>query len=295
MNASALSQVILISSTKNALFESMAALYTSYGLFKSLSTIYATIFMSTALLGCFLNILTICVLHVDKAHTPLFFYLKEITIISLLLKIMQFPFSLVKSRHYLSLGNSYAAQAYISYCYKPIINTFGFYKFVLNAHLTLDRIVMMRPRLNTWFSESPRLACSLTFLLTVLLMSPHYLTYSPARYLIRRSDLYDASQDFTYSEFHVTEASGFAQTRQGVIILNVEAAFRSVTMCLIDAFLNGFTIYYFKLFLSNKNKMTNLAYNWKPAPKTSKAQGILEQVELQTNSSNKSDDKKLVP
>jgi hypothetical protein len=288
MNDSMLTPIVLISKTRNVSFESMTALYTYSGLLASLSTVYATVFMSCALLGCILNILTFCVLQVEKSFTPLYFYLKAITVISLLLNVFQLLFSFVQSRHHSSLGNSYMAQAYISYCYKPVINTLGFYKFVLNAHLTLDRIVVLRPRLKTKFSESPRLACTFTFILTVLVMSPHYLMYSPVSYVI-----YDESLE-TYSEFHVTETSDFAKTRTGVIFLNSVAAVRSVSMCLIDIILNAFTIFFFKQFMNNKSKMMNFSYNIRQSEAAvcrTRDQHQAELAESQTNSSSQSEER----
>jgi hypothetical protein len=258
--------VVLISSStaENTSFENMTTLYASVGYTETLSILYLSIFIVCAVIGCALNTLTFSVLQIEKAATSVYVYLKLITLISLLLNVLQILFALVQGRYYLSVGNSYTAQAYISYCYKPLINTLGFYKFVLNAHLTWDRILAMRPSLKTKFNQSPRKACTLTFIITILFMAPHYFVYIPVKYIIY---LPSAS---SYMDFFVTETTKFSKEKSVIIFLNSIAAFRSVFMCLVDIILNGLTIYFFEKFLSNKTNLMTSAINRQPSLKGSK-------------------------
>jgi hypothetical protein len=148
-------------------------------------------------------------------------------------------FALVQSRWHLSIGNSLAAQVFSSYCYKPVVYTLGFYKFVLNAHLTLNRIVALRPSLKSRLSFSPARSTTYTFLATVVLMFPHYLVHTPVKYIILNSDA-------VLEDFYVTKTASFVKTKTGAAVLNSIAAFRSISMCLIDLVLNGMVVYYFK-------------------------------------------------
>ena len=245
-------KIRLITPNGNASFSNLNQVYTSLGLSYTLNLLYVTLFMGSSFFGFLLNGLTLVVLSTrSKFHLSLYFYLKASTLTCLCLNLFHVMFALVSSPQIVCLGNTYSAQFFISYIYMPVSSTLGYFKFILNTIMILERISVLRPRRVRFIYSSPSITVILGFVCAVVLMLPHYFVYVP--YNLKLAD----SSTGLVTDLFITDMSTYARSLNGKILLKATAAFRGVAICFLDVVLSSLLVYYFKQFVNRKNTLKN--------------------------------------
>jgi hypothetical protein len=141
-----------------------------------------TVFLACAAVGLFLNILSLNILLNARFNQPVYFYIRVMIVSSVASNFVHILFAVVCSRYFLAIGNSYASQAALVFVLNPIQNTLTFYKFVVDALCTLERISKFRPRVARILGQSPRVNSTVALVLVIILLLSHYFYFWPYRY-----------------------------------------------------------------------------------------------------------------
>ena len=250
-------EFILITAKGNSTFPSMNAMYASLGLSYTLNLLYISVFLATSLAGVILNSLTLALLIKEKKfkQQPVYFFLKISTLTALLLNLFHSAFALVSCPQVLDLGNSMFVQTAVSFYYWPVVVMLGYYKFAINTLLILDRIAALKHQIKKFISFSPARSSLVLLLVSVLVILPRFFVYRP--YKLRLVNV-ETRQE---TDMFIRDASAFARTQSGRLILNAISGVRSSVLCVIDIVLNVWTICLFRKFLTNKQKMTKFDMN----------------------------------
>jgi hypothetical protein len=244
--------IVLLKPSENVTYPNQEAMYESLGFSNLTSSLYISLFITFAAIGFILNTVSFCVLLSAKFnYMPLYFYLKVTTLCSAVLNLIQILFALAVSRQFIHLTNSVLAQYFLAYVASPLNSILFFYKCVLDALISLDRISIFKPSVKERMTLSPSVYSILAFLVAIVLNLPHVLLYKPYNYYVY--DEYEGLDDF-----HVTDTSPFAASELGKSLIFSFLVFRSVSICLIDIALNMISLFIFKQYLLKKKRLLNI-------------------------------------
>ncbi len=127
-----------------------------------------------------MNIISVCVQFSPRfKYLPLYFYLKVTTLCSALFNFLQILFALAVSRQFINVANSLLTQGFLAYVASPLNSILFFYKCILDAIISLDRIAIFKPSVKERMTLSPCVYSLLAFLIAVALNIPHVLLYQP--------------------------------------------------------------------------------------------------------------------
>jgi hypothetical protein len=205
-----------------------------------------TLFPVLALLGFTLNLISLStLLHARFTAQPIYHYIRVSLLASLACNILQLLFCVSINLNSDLKTNSYFIQAFMAFIFTPLYNTLTYFKFIIEALCTLDRIATLKPRVaRTFFRFSAHINSLIGLALVVFLLIPHYLYFWPCTYHIR-------TDKGIMEKFYMVDSSPFANTRLGQIIVSTFLVIRFLVVFTLDISLNTVLIYSFKQYFTN--------------------------------------------
>jgi hypothetical protein len=246
-----LSEVALLLGQANLTFPSMNDLYDFIGFTLPMDILYASLFLTTNIVGFILNCISLHVLNQKEFKTlKLYYFLRVYTTSGLITNVLQFTFVPAYCRRLLpSISSSYLSQAYIAYFFAPVHNMFTFLKFALDLAIGFDRIATFSQRVNHFYHMSARNICMLVFTVVLVLDSPYYFQFTIGQYEIQ------TLRTGQTAPLYFPSNSKFARNLAGVVILNIVYSIRHGLTLIVQIAMNVAAYILFHRYMKQKNML----------------------------------------
>lgn len=225
-------------------------------------------------LGFFLNTLALLVFR-DKHEfkdISLYVYMRVYCLNSALLCLIS-TFNFCYSYRIFAGANTYWAQVWVNYFFKPISKGCYFYGGLLDIAILLDRIAFFNKRVKAFMTKiSPTAMCSMALTFAVVIDCSYYFIWKPTS----KTVMLNSTQAFTV---WFTSNTEFANTKFGTLLTFAMFILTDAVIMVINLVLNMISAYYMRKHLGNKLRVTSLRLKMSPLTKVTSLAKLIQRGE----------------
>jgi hypothetical protein len=164
---------------KTIIYQSIDFWFKSFGSQWYQEIIYLTL-VPIGIVGILLNILVLVILRSDTFSLTFYTYLRAYTLTSVFVCFLVSTRFVQSTRHTFKFSNTYAANAYVTYFFIPMINTISMIGNFLDVALSIQRVVLLLSKgADACKKINPIFVCFLFGIISPLLCIPFWFNYEP--------------------------------------------------------------------------------------------------------------------